>query len=267
MLCLTLAAQAGSLPHVADLANTFTAEQEAALQKRMEHIWDIYQFDTLIATTRDSRGYSAKAYAAEFFEEFREDFRSYPNGLTFSFNFDLGEYFNSTRGLASSIFPQGDNSALESVLRSAFKSKDYYTGMHAFLDYVERMLSRHSRTDSTGKVILTGERRNPGLMESAREVAAPLVPFIGIFGLLIGIGYAFYAKGKLLIAAPQTDASSYLQRGAPDFRDASETFLYQTVIRTKLPESNTRSGGRMGGGGGSYTSSSGGSYGGSGGKL
>lgn len=264
-LCVILSAQAAALPHVADQAGTFTPEQEAVLQARMEQIWDKYQFDALIVTTRDSKGYSAKAYAAEFFEGFRENFPSYPNGITFSFNFDLGDYFSSTRGIGERIFPTGDNTQLERVLRPSFKNKDYYAGMLAYLDYVEQTLSMHSTTDSSGIVTLTTQRRNPSFSESIQYVAMPLAPIIAIVALGIGIGYAFYAKSKLLIAAHQHQASAYAQRG-PSFTDASDIFLYQTEIRTRLPDNNTRSGGGSRGGG-SYTSSSGRSYGGSGGKL
>lgn len=267
-LCLVLSAQA-ALPHIADQADTFTAEQERVLQARMEQIWNTYKFDTLIVTTNDSQGLTAASFADEFLVHFREDFlNKYRDGLTFSFNFDLDDYYNSTRGLGKAIFPHNDNTELDKVLRPSFKVKDYNGGMLAFLDYVEQLLRRYSTVDSSGVVTLTSQRKNPGIVEALEETVIPFAPFTGIVSLAIGIGYALFTKRKLLIAAPQSGASAYVRPNSLNFTDASDMFLYQTVVRTKLPENNTRSGGGSSGGGGGYrTSSRGGSFGGSGGKL
>lgn len=260
------AAQAQSLPHVADQAGIFTAQEIASLEEKMQTIYDTYGFDTVIVTTRDSRGQSARMFAADFYDEFH-DYDAFPNGLIFSFNFDLGDYYEASRGIGMRLFADEGDEALDELLRPYLDNSDYYGAMNAYLRAVERKLSRYSTPNEDGTRALSSTPRLPTLSEAAED-AAGYLPFLLLGGAGVGFVSASVMKSKLNIARPQRGAYRYVSTDSLRLRDSSEIYLYQTVTRTKI-EQNTSSGSRGGGssGGARFSSSSGRSYGGRGGKL
>lgn len=257
-------AQAQVMQHVIDQANTFSDYEVVELEDRMQKIYDTYGFDTVIVTTRDSRGQSAQMYAEDFYDEFR-DYKDYPEGLIFSFNFDIKEYYKAARGMGMVLFSDQGGDALDTLLRPFFDKSDYYGAMTAYLNYIEKTLSRHSTQGEDGRMVLSTTRRLPTLSESINESAGYL-PFLLIGGLVIGFISAFMMKGKMNLARPQSSAHSYTSPGSLKLHDTSEIYLYQTVTRTKVQSDNSGSGGSSGGGT-RFSSSSGNSYGGRGGKL
>lgn len=265
LLLVCLPALAAPNGHVVDQHGLFTTEQHANIEQRAKEIWNKYRFDVLFVTTDDSQGKSARLFAADFFESYRPDFLSYPDGATFSFNFDLGEYFNATRGLGERILPTGSDEALDNLLQPYFSPKKYYAGTLAYLDFVEQRLEKHMVVGQDGIARLSAEARKPGIMEAAGMVFDRYLLFLALAGLAIGIGIAFFLKSRLLIAKHQSGAAEYAQRNSLTLRDSSDIYLYQTVVRTKIPEKSSSSGGGRSGGG--FSSSSGRSYGGTGGKL
>ncbi len=264
LLSLLSVAHGQQMDHVADQADIFTLEQTQALESRMRGIYEKYDFDTVIVTTNNSRGQSARMYAADFYDDFRS-YADYPNGLLFSFNFDLGEYNEVTRGLAYTIFTSQGEDALDRLLRPYLSNKNYLGAMEAYLDSVEQRLERFAVTDTDGMVTLGTTMRAPGLSQAAR-MAADYLPYMLIGGLVIGLLVALYMKSKLLIAKPQRSADRYALPGSLQLYDSSDIFLYQTVTRTRIQQ-NKSGGGGGGGGGSTFRSSGGGSYGSRGGKL
>lgn len=265
LLLLTSTACAETLRHVADQAGTFTANHIQTLETRMQKIYEKYGFDTVIVTTNDSRGKSARMYAADFYDDFRS-YSAYPNGLIFSFNFALGEYFGATRGKGQRIFSDLGADDLDEVLRPHLSTRNYYNAMNAYLDYVENRLARFAIIGEDGTVTLGTKVQAPSLAQSIQQ-SAELLPFMLIGGLVIGLFVALYMKGKLLIAKPQRSADGYAVRGSLNLHDSSDIFLYQTVTRTRIQEPKSGGGGGGRSSGGSFRSSSGNSYGGRGGKL
>ena len=263
LVLITSAAQADVMKHVADQANIFTAQEIEKLEARMNGIYDIYGFDTVIVTTRDSRGQTAQMYAADFYDEFR-DYDAYPNGLIFSFNFDIGEYYEATRGIGMELFSDQGEGALDNLLRPYLDERDYYGAMNAYLDSAEKTLSRYSTPGEGGKRILSTTPRLPTFSEAIAE-SASLLPFMLIGGIVIGFAAAFVIRGKMNLARPQGGAQRYTSPNSLRLRDRSDIYLYQTVSRTKIQSNNSSGGGS--GGGARFNSSSGRSYGGRGGKL
>lgn len=262
LIALCLLAQAQGMQHVVDQAGTFTAEQASQLDSKLDRVYDKYGFDVVIVTTRDSKGKTAQMYSADFYDAFRS-YSDYPNGLIFSFNFDLGDYYEATRGVGMTLFSDSGEDQLDRLLRSYLDSKDYYGAMQRYTDYVEGRLARASYTDENGRLILTGHMRAPTLAEAIPEVAGKYLVFIAIAGLVLGFLIALAIRGRLLIAKPLDTAAQYT-RGSVSLYQSDDIFLYDTVTRTRIQQ-NRSSGG--GGGGTRFSSSGGGSYGGRGGRL
>ncbi|NLD04073.1 MAG: TPM domain-containing protein [Clostridiales bacterium] len=193
LVLISSAAQADVMKHVADQANTFTDREIEKLEARMTGIYDIYGFDTVIVTTRDSRGQTAQMYAADFYDEFR-DYDAYPNGLIFSFNFDIGEYYEATRGMGMELFSDQGEGALDSLLRPYLDERDYYGAMNAYLDAAEKTLSRHSTPEEGEKTTSLLSTYSDATGES---VDLPII--ILIRGITIGLASAFASMAILLM--------------------------------------------------------------------
>ena len=263
LLLLAPAGLAQGMQHVADQAGTFTQSQEDTLETKLQAIYDTYTFDVVIVTTKNSQGKSAQMYSADFYDSFRS-YSAYPNGLIFSFNFDLGDYYEATRGVAQTLFSDSGEGELERLVRPYFTEKDYYGAMLAYTNYIASRLARASHPDASGRMVVTGSMSAPPLNESMQLVAENYLIFIVGGALIIGLVIAFVIRSKLLIAKPQNSAEQYSVPGSLSLFDTSDIYLYETVTRIKI-EQNT--GSRGGGGGIRFGSSGGGSYGGRGGKL
>ncbi len=262
LLLLMPSANAQALQHVADQAGTFTQSQENTLEAKLQAIYDTYTFDVVIVTTNNSQGKSAQMYSADFYDGFRS-YSAYPNGLIFSFNFDLGDYYEATRGVAQTLFSDSGEAELENLLRPYFTQKDYYGAMLRYADYISARLARTSQPDESGRMVVSGKMNAPPLSESLQIVTRNYLIFIIGGGLVIGLVIAFVIRSKLLIAKPQNSAEQYSVPGSLNLFDTSDIYLYETVTRTKIQQSS----GSGGGGGIRFGSSGGGSYGGRGGKL
>lgn len=263
LLLLTPAGSAQGMQHVADQAGTFSQSQENTLNTRLQDLFDTYSFDVVIVTTNDSRGKTAQMYSADFYDGFRS-YDDYPNGLIFSFNFDLGEYYEATRGVAQKLFSDSGEAELDSLLRPYLSEKDYYGAMTAYTDYVSSRLARASQPDESGRLVVTGRMNAPSPSQAMLLVAENYLIFIVIGALVIGVIIALVMRSKLLIAKPLNNAEMYSVPGSLSLAETSDIYLYETVTRTKIQQ-NTGSGGS--GGGIRFGSSGGGSYGGRGGKL
>ena len=146
LLLLAPAGFAQGMQHVADQAGTFTQSQEDTLETKLQALYDTYRFDVVIVTTSNSQGKTAQLYAADFYDNFRS-YSDYPNGLIFSFNFDLSEYYEATRGVAQTLLSDSGEAELDRLLRPFLTDKDYYGAMLAYTDYVSARLARASQPD------------------------------------------------------------------------------------------------------------------------
>ena len=255
---------AAQLPHVSDMAGTFSAQEERTLESRLEQLYEKYRFDLNIVTTNNSQGKSAARFSEDYYIT-RKPMVDYPNGIMFSFNFDLREYDEASRGLGRTIFENAGEDELYNVLKPYLPSENYFQAMQAYIDYVERRLNRYSIVNDDGSFTLSGVERKPTLTEAASEIVQQYLLIIAGVGLAIGVGVAFLLKGKLQIAKPQQNAAQYTSYNSLRLRDSSDIFLYQTVTRTRIQENKSSGGGgaRFSGGGGG----GGGSHGHRGGRL
>lgn len=233
------AAQAQMLRHVVDQAGTFTPDTIDRLEKAMQALYDEFNFDSVIVTTNNSRGKTAQLYAADFYDDFR-DYYKYPDGVILSLNFDLGDYYEATRGRGMTLLSDLGASNLDRVLRPYFSQKDYGAGAEAYVSYLRTVLAP----------------RTPF------QIANSYAPYAAAGGLLIGLAAVLVMKSKIKTARPQPDAQRYVRQGSFNLTQSNDIYLYETVVRTRIQSNSGSSGG-----GTRFGSSSGHSYGGRGGRL
>lgn len=242
-------------PRVVDMADLFTDAQEAELEARIAGIADAYSFDVAIVSSEDSGGKPANLYAADFFDEHGYGYGERGDGILFAFCLDLGEYFTDTHGYGIEAFTDSGLDELHALMTPAIRDKDYFAAMTIFLTYIPRFLDEAAANrpyDVDNPLVV------PSVWSRANRYALPVAVAALVIALLVVLGM----KRKLLTAKRQLAAGSYVRDGSLDISEASDIFLYRTVVRRKIEKSSS-----SGGGSTTFTSSGGQSHGGRGGKL
>lgn len=230
---------------VTDMAQVFTADQVAELNRITSDIYAKYQFDLIIVTTQDSQGKSAKMFAADFYDSFH-DYKSYPNGAVFAFCFDLKEYYEASRGIGMTLLSERGSEDLDELVSPYFQQKDYFGGLKAYANTVNHLLSQPAQTKT----------------EKAFKTVRNYLPIIGIISVIIAFAGVSVLIAKLKTAKLQNEAALYIDENSFDLQNSSDIFLYQTMTRTKIETNSSSKSGSS-----SFSSSSGNSYGGRGGRL
>ncbi len=132
--------EAPAYRHIADLAGLLTPEEAQSLETEMAKLYQDFSFDSLIITTNDSQGLSARDYAIMFYEQFRQAHETFPDAAVFSLHTDLSEYYQLTKGLGNSaLTSQGDGPLLALVVPH-LDAGSFGVGMSAYLAFVRESL-------------------------------------------------------------------------------------------------------------------------------
>ena len=122
--------------HVADLAGLFTPQEAQGLEDEMAKLYEDFSFDSLIITTNDSQGLSAREYAIMFYERFRESPETFPDVAVFSLHTDLNEYYQLTKGLGiRALISQGED-PLRALVLPYLEAGTFGKGMLTWLAFV-----------------------------------------------------------------------------------------------------------------------------------
>lgn len=238
---------------VADLAEVFTEQEEAALQGKMEDLENHWKQTFVIVSTRDAQGKNSREYADDYYDDhgFGE------NGVLFLLDLDNGEIWISTSG---SMIRFLTDERIEKVLDTGYgqlQQGQYAEGMNRMLDAVEGYLEAGIPGNQYTYDALTGEvSRHYRITWLDALLAAAAGLAIG--GIVFGVvcaryrghagdpGYPFRLKGKLTLKQEEDHLVNCL------------------VTHRRIPKSTS-----SGGGGRStiHTSSSGRSHGGGGRRL
>lgn len=269
LICLLVSSSfpaTAELRHVYDASGKFSTDTAAKLEAKAESIYRRHGTDVMIVTTNDSKGKTPMLYAADFYESVR-DYTSFDSYVVFAFCFDIGEYGEAAYGPARSMLSAQGDDALYQVLAPYLPSREYGKAMNAYLNYVDRTLTRGEVSGSTHTV------RDEEDDVATRFFASGGWIVIVAFVVSLIIVQAF--KAQMKIARSRSNAGQYVLPGSLQLRESSDLYLYETTSRVRIESSSSSShsnrsfssGSSHSSGGHSFSSSSGRSYGGRSGKL
>lgn len=239
-----------------DRAGKFTVAERAVLEQKARDILATHGVDVIIVTTENSHDKGPMLYAADFYESVR-DYKNETDYLSFALAFDIGEYGEAAYGRPRRLLTGQGDDALGRLLRPHFKKKDYYSGMAAYLNYVDHVLQ-------------TGSSDIPDfLLPTPLERMQPYLLWVTAGGLIIAFIVVESMKAKMKIGKLRSNAREYCLINTLNLSKSNDIFLYESTTRRRIETHSSSGSHRSGGGGGgrSFSSSSGRSYGGRSGKL
>lgn len=132
--------EAPAFTHLADLAGLFTKQEARGLEEEMGKLYRDFSFDSLIVTTDDSQGMSARDYAIMFYERFRQAHETFPDAAVFWLHTDLNEYYQLTKGLGTAALTSQGEGPLLALVVPHLDAGSFGEGMFAWLAFVRESL-------------------------------------------------------------------------------------------------------------------------------
>ena len=208
---------------VFDEADLLSEEEESKLQKRIE--------------TADAEGKSSMAYADDFYDTHDFGYEdAHGTGVLFLVDMDNREIWFSTSGDCIDAYTTDRIDSAIDVVYDNLKAGNYYLVFDGCIDSVGRYMSS-----------------GIGSMAFAEAVLGALV-LAGIVTLVLVLVLVISRGGKVTVSS-----STYLVAASKEVYERSDIH-YDTVVTTRIIETDSGSGG----GGGGHTSSGGFSHGGGG---
>lgn len=237
-----------SNPLLVDNSDVLTDEQELELSTKLNALRDKYKFDLVVVTVDSFNGYTAQAYADDYF-----DYNGYGYGVNRDGSlFLIGVYEDyreiSTSGYGTTAFTDAGIQYIGSQIVSDIRSGNYYIAIDEYIDLCDDFLAQ-------------AEKGSPYDVNNL-----PRSPFKFIKNLLISLLVGFVLalivvlimKSQLKSVRSQAAASNYVKTGSMNVTLAREFFLYRKVDRQRKANNNNS------GGSSTHTSSSGRTHGGGG---
>ena len=237
----------GSTPRLVDQADLIEAVEETYILNRLNEISDHYDLDVVIVTTACLDGFSAQAYADDYY-----DYNSYrPDGILLLISMEEREWAISTTGYGITAFTDAGLAYMEEQFIDDLSDENYSDAFVSFSEVCEEMIIQAQ----------SGSPYDAGNL--------PKVPFQLVKSLLIclAIGFvtALIATGimaaQLKSVRPKGSAADYVKSGSMQLTQAMDLYLYRHVDRQRRQTNNSSGGSTV------HRSSSGRSHGGRSGKF
>ncbi len=232
MFALSTTAFASNYPSIIDDAYLFTLPEMESLNQEIEYIRGTYDFDiTFITTDGDYAG------TLEDFAEFHPVIDQSRNGVVFTQDTYLREYYTIGRGTGVSVISDAALDRIDEVIVPYLSDGDYFSAYDEYLDLMVVFLD----AAATGTPYI-------GEPTSMTDYAM----YIGI-GIIGGALVAFIVTKSMIsamnTAKKQKLAANYVRPGSFNLTQSYDRFLYENTVRTAKPKekSNSSSGGRGGG--------------------
>ncbi len=133
--------------HLADLAGLFTKQESQLLEDDMAKLYAEFNFDSLIVTTNDSQGMSARDYAIMFYEQFRQNHETFPDAAVFSLHLDLNEYYQLTKGVGNAALTSQGDEPLRALAVPHLDAGNFAEGMFAYLAFLRHSISAANESE------------------------------------------------------------------------------------------------------------------------
>lgn len=237
-LIIPLSVSAGSEPvrHVVDDADVLTAEEENALQQKLEKLSSRLKCHIVVVAINDLGYLSSYSYADSYYHNNGYGYGKDKSGVLLLISLESGasvgnrEYYIYTYGEAEDKLGDSELTDIEDAMLPHLRENDYYEGFVAFADVVKEELAFDMLTNL---------------------IIAVVIGAVAAFIILTGM------KNQLKSVRPQRNATNYVRQGSFLLTKDLDLYLYRNVTRTRRQSNNYSS---RGGGGGSRGGGRGGNF-------
>ncbi len=250
-LSMTVAYAESDLPRLVDDADLLLDYEEEELLSLLDEISERQQFDVVVVTVQSLDGYSAQAYADDFYDYNGYGFGSSYDGALLLLAMDEREWYISTCGYGITALTDYGIEYIGDEMLSDLSGGFYYDAFVTFAQLCDEFVTQ----------AVNGEAFD---VYNAPKSSFPFFKILLIalvIGLVVGLIAVLIMKAQLKSVAFKANANSYEKPGSMQVTNAHELFLYRNVSRVKKAENNSSGGSSV------HTSSSGRSHGGGGGRF
>ena len=254
LLCfasLTVAYAESALPRLVDEADLLYDYEEEELLALLDEISERQQFDVVVVTVDSLDGYSAQAYADDFYDYNGYGYGSNYDGALLLLAMDNREWYISTYGYGITALTDYGVEYIGAQMLSHLSGGYYYD---AFVIFAERCDDFVTQAKSGEPFDVHNAPK--GKFTFFKNLLVAL-----LIGLVVGLIAVLVMKAQLKSVSFKANANTYEKQGSMQVTGAHELFLYRNVSRVKKAENNSS------GGSSTHTSSSGRSHGGGGGRF
>lgn len=251
-----LPAAADGTSHMNDGAGLLTSAEAARLDEKLAEISRSHSIDVVAVTVDSTDGKTAAAYADDLFDYGGYGIGNDRSGVLLLISIDDRDWHITTCGKGISVFTDYGIDYIGKKITPYLSDGDYAAAFEKFAELCDEFITEAE----SGKPFDKGHRPFEPL---------PLSCFFFCFGgafviALIAVGSM---KGKLKTVRPQKTADTYVRRDSLRLTGSRDRFLYTSISRTPIQQSNSSGSSDSSGGSSTHTSSSGTSHGGGGGKF
>ncbi|MBQ2971121.1 MAG: TPM domain-containing protein [Ruminococcus sp.] len=257
--CVTVACAESALPRLVDDADLLVDFEEEELLSLLDEISERQQFDVVVVTVQSLDGYSAQAYADDFYDYNGYGYGSDYDGALLLLAMDEREWHISTCGYGITALTDYGIEYIGDEMLSDLSGGFYYDAFVTFAELCDDFVTQAKYGEPFDNYGSSGESYDSD--DSFPVFTSLLISLV--IGLVVGLIAVLIMKGQLKSVSFKQNANSYEKQGSMQVTGAHELFLYRTVNRVKKAENNSSSGG----GSSVHTSSSGRSHGGGGGRF
>lgn len=231
----------------------------AALQERINDVFDDYDLDIAIVATNDVDGKSSQDFADDYYDENGYGVGSDNSGLLLLIDLDNRNIWISTTGKAIDIFTDDRiDTMLDDIVPYA-SDGDYYNGCESFIDNVIHYANLgvpdgQYRQDEYGHIT----HYKPTYLQRLKAQSTNPITYIlpVVIGLLAVMIASYNQKGKVTATGATYEVGNSFK-----LHRKNDVFMRKSVTTAKKSSSSSSSGGRVSS---TRTSSSGTSHGGGG---
>ena len=240
------------LPRLVDDAGLLDSNQAQSLEKELDAVSERYSCDVAIITQNSLGGYSAQAYADDFYDYNGYGFGEDDSGILFLLGMEERKWAITTYGAGITAFTDAGQEYITEKVIPYLSDGDYNEAFSLFAELCGDFLHQAEE----------GKAYDVGSLPKAPFSPWWIPGSLGIGAILGGIG-VLIMKGQLKTVRAKAAADDYVRAGGLHLTDRQDYFLYRHVDRRAKPKESSSGGGSSS----THTSSSGRSHGGSSGSF
>lgn len=212
--------QASAQPSVVDDGNLLTESQKQQLKDKIQAVFETYNIDILILTTKNNHGKSAQQYAEDYYEQNGYGAGSNHNGIVYLISMDTREYWITAYGTCDELLTTKRFDKLENHVTDYLSSGSYYQSFDTFVSDMQTYLKQ-------------------GNFDLARELKSAGIGLVA--GILIAFGVTYPKKKKLHSVKEGMSAKNITHPGDFVLSGQHDRFVSTNTTRVPIPKNPPKS--------------------------